>query len=78
MASDAGSRSRGSLAGRPDVYVLDEPTAGLDEALGRVVLDAVDEPAAAVLVATHDARVAAWDATRALGARGTRRSTFSR
>ena len=52
------------VAGRPDVYVLDEPTAGLDEATARVVLDALDEAGAAVLVATHDPRVATWTTTR--------------
>lgn len=52
------------LAGRPDVYVLDEPTAGLDEASSRETLDAVASSGAGVLLATHDARAAEWAATR--------------
>jgi ABC-type transport system involved in cytochrome bd biosynthesis fused ATPase/permease subunit len=52
------------LAGGPDVYVLDEPTAGLDEASSRDTLDAVAASGAGVLLATHDARAAEWAATR--------------
>jgi len=52
------------LAGRPGAYVLDEPTAGLDEVAARVVLDAVAATGSAVLVATHDPRVEEWAASR--------------
>lgn len=52
------------LAGRPDTYVLDEPTAGLDEGSSRVVLDAVAASGAAVLLATHDPRAEEWATTR--------------
>jgi ATP-binding cassette, subfamily C, bacterial CydC len=52
------------LAGRPDVYVLDEPTAGLDEAASREALEAVASSGAGVLLATHDARAAEWATTR--------------
>lgn len=48
------------LAGQPDVLVLDEPTAGLDPEAVRVVLAALDNTGAAVLVATHDDQVAEW------------------
>jgi ABC-type transport system involved in cytochrome bd biosynthesis fused ATPase/permease subunit len=48
------------LAGEPDVYVLDEPTAGLDPASVATVLDALDQTQAGVLVATHDAQVLRW------------------
>ena len=51
------------LAGRPDVYVLDEPTAGLDDASAAAVMAALDATGAAVLVASHDDRVAAWATT---------------
>lgn len=53
-----------ALAGAPGVCVLDEPTAGLDEASARVVLEAVAASGAAVLVATHDAQAVAWAASR--------------
>jgi ABC-type transport system involved in cytochrome bd biosynthesis fused ATPase/permease subunit len=52
------------LAGRPDVYVLDEPTAGLDEGSANVVLEAVRSTGAAVLLASHDPRAAAWADSR--------------
>jgi ABC-type transport system involved in cytochrome bd biosynthesis fused ATPase/permease subunit len=52
------------LAGRPDAYVLDEPTAGLDERSSQVVLGAVEATGAAVLIATHDPRAASWATTR--------------
>jgi ATP-binding cassette, subfamily C, bacterial CydC len=52
------------LAGHPDVLVLDEPTAGLDETSSRESLDAVASSGAGVLLATHDARAAEWAATR--------------
>jgi ABC-type transport system involved in cytochrome bd biosynthesis fused ATPase/permease subunit len=48
------------LAGSPDLFVLDEPTAGLDAQSVTIVLDALDESHAGVLVATHDAQVVAW------------------
>jgi ABC-type transport system involved in cytochrome bd biosynthesis fused ATPase/permease subunit len=51
------------LAGQPDYLVLDEPTAGLDRDAVRVVLAALDDTRAAVLVATHDDQVAAWSAS---------------
>lgn len=51
------------LAGRPDCFVLDEPTAGLDRDAVNVVLRALDDTRAAVLVATHDDQVAAWSST---------------
>jgi ABC-type transport system involved in cytochrome bd biosynthesis fused ATPase/permease subunit len=51
------------LAGRPDCFVLDEPTAGLDRDAVRVVLRALDDTRAAVLVATHDDQVASWSST---------------
>ena len=52
------------LAGGPDVYVLDEPTAGLDGDASRSALDAVAATGAAVLLATHDAGAGAWADTR--------------
>ena len=51
------------LAGRPGCFVLDEPTAGLDRDAVRVVLRALDDTRAAVLVATHDDQVAAWSSS---------------
>jgi ABC-type transport system involved in cytochrome bd biosynthesis fused ATPase/permease subunit len=45
------------LAGAPDVLVLDEPTAGLDETMTAQVLQTLDRRGAAVLVATHDHNV---------------------
>lgn len=51
------------LAGQPDCLVLDEPTAGLDPEAVRVVLAALDDTGAAVLVATHDDQVAAWSSS---------------
>jgi ATP-binding cassette subfamily C protein CydC len=56
------------LAGRPDLYVLDEPTAGLDEVAVSAILRTLDDTGAAVLVATHDDQVAAWSSSsRAVG-----------
>jgi ATP-binding cassette, subfamily C, bacterial CydC len=52
------------VAGAPDVYVLDEPTAGLDETSARNSLEAIAKSGAAVLIATHDAETAAWAATQ--------------
>jgi ABC-type transport system involved in cytochrome bd biosynthesis fused ATPase/permease subunit len=51
------------LAGEPDLYLLDEPTAGLDEASTALVLSALDATGAGVLVATHDSRVESWATT---------------
>jgi len=51
------------LAGHPDCFVLDEPTAGLDRDAVQVVLRALDDARAAVLVATHDDQVAAWSSS---------------
>ncbi len=67
----AGQRRRASLAvlvaRRPELWLLDEPHAGLDQA-GREVLDAVVAEAAAdgaaVLVASHERDRAAFLATR--------------
>jgi ABC-type transport system involved in cytochrome bd biosynthesis fused ATPase/permease subunit len=59
------------LAGRPSVLVLDEPTAGLDEASSRTALEAVASSGAGVLLATHDARAAEWAATRRVVRDGT-------
>ncbi len=47
------------LAGSPSVYVLDEPTAGLDDRTVDVVLASLSATGAAVMCATHDARVTA-------------------
>jgi ABC-type transport system involved in cytochrome bd biosynthesis fused ATPase/permease subunit len=58
------------LAGRPDVYVLDEPTAGLDATAAARALDAVGTTGAAVLVASHDPRVVGWTPTRRVIADG--------
>lgn len=65
-ASDlsAGERRRLALArllaGGPDLYLLDEPTAGLDDESAALVLHALDATGAGVLVATHDDRVDGW------------------
>ncbi|MGH9019883.1 MAG: ABC transporter ATP-binding protein, partial [Acidimicrobiales bacterium] len=49
-----------SLVGSPDVVVLDDPTSGLGSAETDAVLDLLESTASAVLIATHDPRVAAW------------------
>jgi ABC-type transport system involved in cytochrome bd biosynthesis fused ATPase/permease subunit len=51
------------LAGEPDLYLLDEPTAGLDDTSCALVLAALDASGAGVLVATHDERVESWATT---------------
>ena len=51
------------LAGRPPVYLLDEPTAGLDDAATSRVLASLRASGAAIVVATHDERVARWAST---------------
>ncbi|GHH85490.1 ABC transporter ATP-binding protein [Streptomyces capitiformicae] len=51
-----------ALAARPDVLLLDEPTASLDADTGRSVLDLLDrirETGIAILAVTHDPAVAA-------------------
>ncbi|MWA16234.1 ABC transporter ATP-binding protein [Streptomyces sp. BA2] len=51
-----------ALAARPDVLLLDEPTASLDAGTARAVLDLLDRVRAtgtAILTATHDPAVAA-------------------
>ncbi|MEP7027899.1 MAG: ABC transporter ATP-binding protein [Candidatus Eisenbacteria bacterium] len=70
-ALSLGERRRLALAGvlvtEPIALLLDEPTAGLDAAGARSLLDALAEAGgrgAAIVIATHDARVA-----RQLGAR---------
>ena len=49
-----------ALAGRPDLVILDEPTAGLDPGATALVLAALARSGAGVVVATHDPVVAAW------------------
>jgi ABC-type transport system involved in cytochrome bd biosynthesis fused ATPase/permease subunit len=48
------------LAGAPDLYLLDEPTAGLDANAKGALLAALAATGAGVLVATHDPAVAAF------------------
>lgn len=67
-----GQRKRVALAGalamRPDVLLLDEPTAGLDPAATRKLLDtlgALHDQGVAVVMATHDVDVAWSFAARA-------------
>lgn len=67
-----GQRKRVALAGalamRPEVLLLDEPTAGLDPAASRNLLDTLDRLHAtgvAVVMATHDVDVAWSFSTRA-------------
>ena len=67
-----GQRKRVALAGalamRPDVLLLDEPTAGLDPAATRKLLDtlgALHDQGVAVVMATHDVDVAWAFAARA-------------
>ncbi len=67
-----GQRKRVALAGalamRPDVLLLDEPTAGLDPAATRTLLDtlgALHDRGVAVVMATHDIDVAWAFAARA-------------
>ncbi|MGW6602216.1 ABC transporter ATP-binding protein [Streptomyces sp. NPDC055036] len=52
-----------ALAARPDVLLLDEPTASLDGATAHAVLDLLDRlrtEGLALLTVTHDPRVAEW------------------
>lgn len=49
-----------ALAGAPDVYLLDEPTAGLGEADTARALRALERTGATVVVATHDPQVVGW------------------
>ena len=53
-----------ALVGTRRILVADEPTASLDSASGEVIMKLLrrrcDESGAAVLMATHDARHAAW------------------
>ncbi|MHB1905587.1 MAG: ATP-binding cassette domain-containing protein [Acidimicrobiales bacterium] len=49
-----------ALAGRPDLLILDEPTAGLDPGATARVLGALERSGAGVVVATHDPTVARW------------------
>ncbi|MFF7900161.1 ABC transporter ATP-binding protein [Streptomyces sp. NPDC007920] len=68
-----------ALAAGPDVLLLDEPTAGLDPASARVVLDLLDRlrrSGPAVLTVTHDADTAAR-ADRVLHLTGRRLTTGS-
>jgi ABC-type transport system involved in cytochrome bd biosynthesis fused ATPase/permease subunit len=52
------------LAGRPDLYLLDEPTAGLDERAADDVLATLAATGAGVLAASHDPRVLEWSTAR--------------
>ena len=49
-----------ALATSPHLVVLDEPTSGLGAHETAAVLSLIERAGAAVLVATHDARVVAW------------------
>jgi putative ABC transport system ATP-binding protein len=49
-----------ALVTRPDIYLLDEPTAGLGSEETARVLSLLDSTNATVLIATHDTDVIAW------------------
>ncbi len=65
-----GQRRRAALATvlamRPDVLVLDEPTAGLDPAARRELVEVLERLDVAVLTVTHDLPHALQTATRAV------------
>ncbi len=65
-----GQRKRVSLATvlsmEPSILVLDEPTAGLDPAARRQLIELLDSLPQTLLFATHDMRFARDSATRAL------------
>jgi cobalt/nickel transport system ATP-binding protein len=50
----------------PEVLLLDEPTAGLDDAAAQRVLEVLDDLPQAMVIATHDARLLDHLATRSL------------
>jgi len=56
----------GILAAQPELYLLDEPTAGLDPAARSNLLGYLSTISAAMLVATHDLDAAARLCSRAL------------
>ncbi|HVA71274.1 MAG TPA: ATP-binding cassette domain-containing protein [Acidimicrobiales bacterium] len=49
-----------ALVTRPDIYLLDEPTAGLGSEESARVLSLLDSTNATVVIATHDSDVIAW------------------
>jgi ATP-binding cassette, subfamily C, bacterial CydC len=49
-----------ALAQRPQLVILDEPTAGLDDAATKALLAEIAQSGASVLVASHDRRVIQW------------------
>ena len=55
-----------ALCGKPDLLVLDEPSAGLDARARRSVIDVLKKRNGAILVATHDLELAAEMARRAI------------
>ena len=59
-----GERSRVALARalvtRPNIYLLDEPSAGLGLEETRRLLDLLDRQNATIVVATHDETIMAW------------------
>lgn len=56
----------GILAAQPELYLLDEPTAGLDPAAREMLLGYLSSLSCTMLVATHDLEAAARLCTRAL------------